>query len=73
MKITVENTTKIVNVNGVDCRVWEGQSEHGVKVSCLIPRIAAQEGADLAQFEEELKEQRPPSAEVNAWPLRMIL
>ena len=73
MKITIESTTKIVNADGIDCRIWEGETERGVKVQCLIPRIAAWVGEDLAQFEAELREQRPPSAEVEVWPLRMIL
>ena len=73
MKVTIENTTKIVNVSGVDCRVWEGATEHGVKVVCLIPRIAAGAGENLEQFERELQEQRPPSALTAAFPLRMIL
>lgn len=73
MKITIESTTKIVNANGVDCRVWEGITERGIRVQCLIPRIAALADQDLSQFEAELKEQRAPSAEVEAFPLRMIL
>jgi hypothetical protein len=73
MKITIESTTRIVNANGIDCRVWEGVSERGVKVQCLIPRIAALKGQDLSQFEVELHEMRPPSADVQAFPLRMIL
>ena len=73
MKITIENTTRIVNANGVDCRVWEGVSERGVKVQCLIPRISALAGQDLSQFEAELKETRPPSVDAQAFPLRMIL
>jgi len=83
MKITIESTTKIVRVVvnqvtglpdiGIDCRVWEGLTERGVKVQCLIPRIAALAGEDLSQFEAELQEQRPPSAKVQAFPLRMIL
>lgn len=73
MKITIESTSRIVNANGVDCRVWEGMSERGVKVQCLIPRIAALKGQDLSQFEAELSETKPPSADVQAFPLRMIL
>lgn len=73
MKITIESTTRIVNASGIDCRVWEGVTERGVKVQVLIPRIAAAIGEDLTQFEAELKEQRAPSAEVQAFPLRMIL
>ena len=73
MTITISSTTKVVTANGIEMRVWEGVSEKGVKVQALIPRIAALPGADLSQFEAELKETRPPSEEVNAWPLRMIL
>ncbi len=73
MKITIESTTRIINASGIDCRVWEGITERGVKVQALIPRIAALAGEDLSQFEAELQEQKPPSAEVQAFPLRMIL
>lgn len=78
MKITIESTTRIVLVktsmlaDGIECRVWEGETAGGVKVEALIPRIAAREGQDLAQFEAELQEQRAPSAD-SAWPLRLIL
>lgn len=73
MKITIESTTRIVNASGVDCRVWEGETEHGVKVECLIPRIAARADQDLSQFEKELQEQRPPSAGMTCFPARLIL
>lgn len=73
MKITIESTTRIVNASGIDCRVWEGVTERGIKVQALIPRIAAAIGEDLSQFEAELQEQKAPSAEVQAFPLRMIL
>ena len=77
MKITIESTTKIVNLQlgGVDfpCRVWEGQTESGVKVHCFIPRVAAKDSQDLSQFEAELLEQRAPSFEIQAFPLRFIL
>jgi len=79
MKITIENTTRTVVLvdpdtrSEVRCRVWEGETSRGVKVQCLIPRIAALADQDLGQFAAELEEQRPPSAEVQAFPLRMIL
>ncbi len=40
MKITVENTTKIVTLNGVPARIWEGFTESGIKCHCYITRIA---------------------------------
>jgi hypothetical protein len=73
MKITIESTTKVVTLNGVECRVWEGQTERGVPIHCFIPRISVNEGLDTDQFEAELQEQRKPSIDVAGLPLRMIL
>jgi hypothetical protein len=85
MKITIESTTKVVVVDNVTCRVWEGETERGVKIHCFIPRfvlrcsimaaerIFAKDDQDLSQFEAELQEQRPPSPEIAAIPLRLIL
>ena len=73
MKITIESTTKVVVVDNVTCRVWEGETERGVKIHCFIPRICAKDDQDLSQFEAELQEQRPLSPEIAAIPLRLIL
>ena len=81
MKITIESTTQIVQLDVsagkqrviLNCRVWEGETKSGIKVSALIPRIAALKGQDLQQFERELEEQEAPSADVRAFPLRMII
>jgi hypothetical protein len=81
MKIIIESTTRTVFVKpslhsassaNIECRVWEGATDSGIKVQCLIPRIAVASGQDLTQFEAELKEHRAP-ADVDAFPLRMIL
>jgi hypothetical protein len=73
MKMTIESTTRIIEASGIQCRVWEGVTERGVKVQALIPRVAALKDQDLSQFEAELQEQRPPSVGAQAFPLRMIL
>lgn len=74
MTVTLTSTAKIVTVNGdIQCRVWEGATESGIKIQALIPRIAVHKNSDLAQFEAELQEQRPPAAEWEAFPLRLIL
>ena len=74
MKITIESTTKIVQLNGVPSRIWEGKTESGIKVHCFITRIACDENEpNTAEFETELKEQKPPSAEIDTIPLRLIL
>lgn len=40
MKITLESTSKIVELNGVPARVWEGKSESGIPCHAFITRIA---------------------------------
>jgi hypothetical protein len=73
MKITIESTEKIVHVNGVPARIWEGQTESGILVACYVTRIAIAEGTDSSQFEKELLEQRKPSPEILGLPARLIL
>ena len=73
MKVTLENTDKIVQLNGVPARIWEGETASGVKVHAYITRIAVAHDDDTAQFEQELQETRAPSPDVQALPLRMIL
>ena len=74
MTVTLTSTTRIVEVNGVKCRVWEGMTASGVKCAAMIPRISVHKDEDCSQFEAELQEHQPPSARtVDSFPLRMIL
>lgn len=77
MTITITSTTKIIEVNGVPVRVWEGHTtDSGIEVHCFITRIAVSKEQPLdvfKQFEKELKEVKAPSAEIESYPLRMIL
>lgn len=80
LKITIESTTRVVEVQlhpgaaPVPGRIWEGETESGIPVTCLVTRVAVKNGHPTEQFERELQEQRPPSAEaIQAIPLRMIL
>lgn len=74
MKITIQSTTKIVHLNGVPARVWEGETESGVKVHCYITRIAIDKDEQRSdEFETELTEHAAPSPEVESIPLRMII
>lgn len=73
MKITIESTTYLVEVNGLPARMWEGTTESGIAVQCLVTRIAALKTEDLTQFEAELKEQKQPTAVALAFPMRLIL
>ena len=73
MKIEIENTEKIVELNGVPARVWEGQTESGIPVHCFVTRISPQSNDNIEDFERELQETKAPSPEVLAYPMRLIL
>ncbi len=84
MRITIENTDRIIQLvtptGTVPARLWEGTTDSGIRVECLVTRIAARVGDDLAQFERELLEQRAPTFPDSAYPqgsgaipLRLIL
>ena len=71
MKIIIESTTTISELNGVPARIWEGETESGIKVHCYVTRIAIDKDEKRAhEFEIELQEQKPPL--VN-YPLSMII
>jgi hypothetical protein len=77
VKVTLESTTKIVELTTTDgvvpARIWEGQTESGVRVHAYVTRIAHATGDDASQFERELRKCRAPSLEVAALPLRLVL
>lgn len=76
MKITIESTDKIVQLNGVPARIWEGRTEAGIPLHCYVARVAVAEGlpsADYVQFETELREHAKPSPEIQAIPLRLVI
>jgi hypothetical protein len=80
MKITIESTSRVVYLvttvseePGFPCRVWEGQTDSGIPVTCLVSRIGVLKTDDQSQFDSELIEQREPSDATRAFPLRMIL
>ena len=71
MKITLESTAEIVEINGQPCRVWEGATAKGVRVTAFITRLAVPADQDLGEFDRELKE-TPPLTASAAWPRRML-
>ena len=74
MTITVTSTSKVVELNGIAHRVWEGKTEHGTDLHCFIARVGTKATGDAAaEFERDLQEQKPPSVDVEYIPLRMIL
>mgnify|MGYP001587156001 CR=1 FL=1 len=84
MKITIENTSKIVTLvvsgQNVPARVWQGETESGIPVQCFITRISPEIPESdphidelTVDFERELKRQADPRPTVEAIPLRFII
>ena len=72
MKLTIESTTKIVTLNGVPSRVWEGHTESGTPVIVFIARVMVADG-HTAEFDAALEACKAPSPDVQAIPVRLIL
>jgi hypothetical protein len=73
MRITIESTSKVVTLNGLPARIWEGKTDSGIPCHVYVTRIAVDRDDDSAEFERELQEHKPPSEEIEAIPLRLIL
>jgi hypothetical protein len=77
MKITLESTTQIVDINnGVKARLWEGRTESGIEVHAFITRIAVSKSERpeaIEVFERELLEQKAPKTSLDGvYPARMF-
>lgn len=73
MEIKLHNTTKMVSLNGVPARVWEGHTARGIAIHCFITRIAVEDSQDLSEFQEELSTASEPSPEIATIPLRLLI
>lgn len=73
MKLTIKATDKIIDVDGVECRLWEGETENGVSCYVFIHRIAVANDENQKQFERELTEKMPPRGLGRAIDIRMVL
>lgn len=73
MKLTIESTAKIVTLNGVPARIWEGHTETGYPVHVYVTRVASDNAHANAELDRALQESRAPSPEIGAIPMRLIL
>lgn len=73
MKVTLQSTTKMVDIDGVPARIWEGTTESGIQVHAFITRIACDKDANQEEFKQELKNCLPPSEAIDAYPTKLVL
>jgi hypothetical protein len=65
MKLIIESTTLVTEMNGMPARIWEGKTDSGIPVHCYVTRVAVARDADCAEFERELQECTEPSPAVS--------
>lgn len=65
MRVELESTTRIVELNGVPARVWQGKTARGVACHAYITRIAVEKELDASEFEAELQEHAPLRPEID--------
>jgi len=58
MIITITNTDKVVVIDGIETRLWEGTTSDGCPVHCFMHRISPRtdDKEKLKGFEDELTE-----------------
>lgn len=73
MEILLHNITKIVWLNGVPARIWEGQTASGIPIHAFITRIGVEKDADHSEFLEALDTATAPSPDIESIPFRLLI
>lgn len=60
MKLTIESTEQIVDLESGSARVWNGVTESGIKCAVLVYGVIVHIQDDNTQFEKELQEVESP-------------
>jgi len=70
MKITIERTSLVVRAHGVLMQVWEGKTESGARIACLVDRLMIESEDRSPQADAEMKspDRDPSPAVVVAFP-----
>lgn len=71
MKAKITSTDRVVDINAIGfpgktkARVWEGETDSGVRFTAYIPLLQVAHQDDNSQFERELTEHKQPDAMTN--------
>jgi hypothetical protein len=66
LKITIESTGELATINGVPCRLWQGETETGIPVVAMVAILGVERAEDCEQFDRELLEQAAPRPDLAA-------
>jgi hypothetical protein len=61
VRIAIESTGRVLELDGVPVREWRGRTEGGVDVLVFVHRVAVPDDADCAAFDRELRETIAPT------------
>jgi hypothetical protein len=74
MKVQMESTDLIGEVNGVPARIWEGVTESGVPFMAFVTRVMVHKDHSQTEFDSEVRASPPPQqATVHPIPLRLVI
>ena len=65
MKVTIEMSNELANIDGVLCRVWNGYADNGIAVRFYVHRVAVPIMREQAEFKRVLVEMQPPTTETS--------
>jgi len=54
MKIQIEATDQLTQMDGIPVRVWNGMTERGIPCLVMVHRVIVRTDADTERFEREL-------------------
>jgi len=73
MKIEIESTDKVTEIDGVQVRLWKGITEQNIECLVFVHRLAVKNIQDQSQFQKELKEIQWQVSSERIIPLSKIL
>lgn len=73
MKITIEATETLTEIDGVPVRLWQGVTDSGIFCKVFVHRIAVHKDANTAELDAELKSVDAPRGGPNYVPLPLAL
>ena len=73
MKLTIESTTQLTEIDGVPVRLWKGITEQGTACLVFVHRLAVAPEADAEEFAAELVSTTTPAEAFHTVPLVVVL